>query len=173
MKILVTCFSQTGNTQQVAEAIYKEVSRSDDAQMSNIEDINAEKMGDYDLVFLGTPIHAGGLAQQTKSLLDSIQTNPPFKLAAFITHASSAYEQQGFEQGIRQFADVTKDKNIDYLGYFDCQGRLTPDLHDMVQQMQKVSDEEWAKKMAECDRHPNSEDEENAKAFARELIVKA
>ena len=173
MKILVACFSQTGNTRQIADAIYQEAALSNDAEMVNIEDISADKLSAYDLVFIGSPIHAGGLAQQVQSLLASIPANPTFKMAAFFTHASFAYEKQGFEQGVQQFVDVSKEKDIEYLGYFDCQGRLTPELHDMVQQAQKVPDEEWAKRMAECDKHPSSGDEQMAKVFVREFIAKA
>ena len=173
MKILVAYFSQTGNTRQIAEAIYREASLSNEAKLANIDDIGGDDLTAYDLVFLGSPIHAGGLAEQVKTLMASMPVNPSFKMAAFITHASSAYEKQGFEDGVQQFVDICNDKKIDYLGFFDCQGRLTPELHDMVKQMQKVSDDEWERKMIECDKHPNSEDEQMAREFAKEFITKS
>ena len=105
--------------------------------------------------------------------MESLPKDPSFKIAAFITHASFAYEKEGFEQGVQQFIDISKDKNIEYLGCYDCQGRLSPALHDMVKQAQNVSDEEWAKRMAECDKHPNAEDEQSARDFANEMIAKA
>jgi hypothetical protein len=42
--------------------------------------------------------------------------------------------------------EEVRKKAIAYSGYYDCQGRLAPELHDMVQKAQKASDEEWAKK---------------------------
>lgn len=173
MKVLVAYFSQTGNTQQIAEAICQEAGRSNEAELAKIEDLNADSFSAYDLVFVGSPIHAGGLAAQVKDLLEALPENPSFKIAAFITHASFAYEKEGFEQGVQQLSDINKDKNIEYFGCFDCQGRLTPALHDMVKEAQNVSDEEWAKRMAECDKHPNAEDEQSAKEFAKEMITKA
>ena len=56
------------------------------------------------------------------------------------------------------------------MGCYDCQGRLAPELHNMVQQAQNVSDEEWAKKMAECDQHPSEEDEKKAREFVRKIL---
>ena len=173
MKILVAYFSQTGNTQQIAEVICQEAARSNEAELLKIEDTHADKFTAFDLVFVGSPIHAGGLAAQVKDVLASLPENPSFKIAAFITHASFAYEQQGFEQGVQQLFDVSKDKNIDYLGCYDCQGRLQPALHDMVKQAQNASDEEWAKRMDECDKHPNAEDEQLARDFTNAMIAEA
>ena len=42
----------------------------------------------------------------------------------------------------------------------------------MVQQAHGASDEEWAKRMEEVEKHPDAEDEKNAKAFARDMIGK-
>jgi flavodoxin I len=171
MKILVAYFSQTENTRKIAEAIFQEAAQSNEAELSTIEDIGADGFAAYDLVFVGSPIHAGGLAAPVKDVLESIPEDPSFKIAAFITHASFAYEKQGFDQGVQQLFDISKDKNIDYLGCYDCQGRLSPALHDMVKQAQNVSDEEWTKRMAECDKHPNAEDEQLARDFTNAMIA--
>ena len=173
MKVLVAYFSQSGNTQQIAEAICQEAAKLNEAELTRIEDTRADSLTAYDLVFVGSPIHAGGLAAQAKDLLEALPENPSFGIAAFITHASFAYEKEGFEQGVQQLSAITKNKGIAYLGCYDCQGRLTPALHDMVKQAQNVSDEEWAKRMAECDEHPNAEDEQSARDFAVEMITKA
>ena len=171
MKILVAYFSQTGNTQQIAEAIFQEVTRSNEAELKKLEDTDADTFVAYDLVFVGSPIHAGGLSAQVKDLLESFPKDSSFKVASFVTHASFAYEKQGFEQGVQQLFDICKDKNIEYLGCYDCQGRLSPALHDMIKQAQNMSDEEWAERMADCDKHPNAEDEQLAKDFANSMIA--
>jgi flavodoxin len=173
MKILITCSSLTGNTYKIAEAIQQELGRANETDLIAVDKVDADNLKDYDLVFLGSPIHAGGLAAPVKDLLGALPDKPGFKLAAFVTHASSAYSRQGFESGIQQFEDISKEKEIVYFGCYDCQGRLTPELHDSVQQAQKASDEEWAEKMAECDKHPDAEDIKKAKDFAGQILVLA
>lgn len=173
MRVLVTCFSQTGNTRQITEAIHQELVKSNQTDFMAVEQIDIERVHDYGLLFIGSPIHAGGLAAQIKDFLGNLPYKPGFKLAAFITHASSAYSRHGFESGIKQVEELCQKKEITYLGCFDCQGRLTPELHDAVQKAQNISDDEWAEKMAECDKHPNAEDEEDAKNFAREMLIRA
>lgn len=173
MKILVIYFSLTGNTRKIAEAIRSEVARSNDVHLTSLETVDPERLNAFDLVFIGAPIHARGIAAPARNVLDSFPDHPDFKLAAFITHASSAYSRQGFESGLRQVADICNKKKIACLGCFDCQGRLAPELHDMVQQAQNIPDREWAEKMAECDKHPNAGDEEKAREFARTILSQA
>ena len=49
---------------------------------------------------------------------------------------------------------------------FDCQGKLAPELHDFVKQNLGVSDEEFARIMAETDPHPDDADLKAAAEFA-------
>jgi hypothetical protein len=42
----------------------------------------------------------------------------------------------------------------------------------MVQKSQGHSDEDWAKRMAETDKHPDAEDEKSAREFAKEVMAK-
>lgn len=173
MKILVTCFSLTGNTRKIAEAIRSELTGPNDVHLTSIDKVDPNRLNAFELVFFGAPIHAGGIAAPAKKLLESFPENPDFKFAAFVTHASSAYNRQGFDSGVRQIETLCEKKRIVYLGCFDCQGRLTPELHDMVQKAQTIPDNEWAEKMAECDKHPDAGDEEKARAFARTILSQA
>jgi flavodoxin len=172
MKVLITCFSQTGNTQQLAEVIHELVSESNEVDLKKVEETTADQFDGYDLVFVGSPIHAGGLAGPVKELLEALPENPSFKLAAFITHASFAYESAGFDKGIQSLDDITKGKGITYLGSYDCQGRLSDELKPIVKQSRNVPDEEWDKRMAEVDQHPNDEDLQKAMDFAKDILAK-
>jgi len=42
----------------------------------------------------------------------------------------------------------------------------------MVQEAQGLSDEEWAKRMAETDKHSDAENEKSAREFVRKVIAK-
>ena len=52
MKVLVTYFSQSGNTEKIANAIYEEASRANEAELKKLEDITPEGVAGYDFVFL-------------------------------------------------------------------------------------------------------------------------
>jgi flavodoxin I len=173
MKVLITYFSQTGNTEQVAKAIYEEASQSNEASLIKVEDIKAESLNDYDLVFIGSPIHAGGLAGPVNEFLQALPTKARFKIAGFATHASAAYEKENFEKGMASFEAISKERNIAYVGSFECQGRLVPALHEMVKKSRGVSDEEWDAMMAETDKHPGADDEAKAREFAKRALAEA
>jgi flavodoxin len=173
MRILVTYFSQTGNTRQIAVAIHTEMAKQHDCELIALEQILPEDLKKYNMIVVGSPIHAGGLAAQVKAFLDSLPDDPGFAMAAFITHAASVYDTAGFDKGVKAFETAADQKRIQFKGLFSCQGRLTPELHDFVKASKKLSDGEWEKRKAEFNRHPNAEDEERAAVFARTIIEEA
>jgi flavodoxin len=172
VKILIAYFSQTGNTEQIARAVQKELSGDHQVDLEKIEEIDAAGLAGYELVFVGTPIHAGGLSAPVKTLLENLPSSPGFGLAGLVTHASDLYAKENYEKGLESLASTAEGKGIRYLGCFDCQGRLAPTIQPMVQEARGLSDEEWAKRMAETDKHPDAEDEKSAREFAREAVAK-
>ena len=172
MKILIAYFSQTSNTEQIARAVHQELSGDHQVDLEKIEEIDAAGLAGYELVFVGTPIHAGGLSGPVKTLLENLPSLPTLAFAGLVTHASDVYSKENYEKGLESLASTAEGKSIRYLGCFDCQGRLAPAIQPMVQKSQGLSDEEWAKRMAETDKHPDAEDEKGAQAFAREVMAK-
>lgn len=172
MKILVTYFSQTGNTEKIAKVILDEASRAHEAALKKIEEVDVQGLGAYDLVFAGGPIHGGGLAAPLKELLDKLPSKPTFTLAAFITHAAEAYQRDNFAKGVQYITDIARNKGIAYRGCFDCTGKLDPALWPMVQKMQKLSDEDWKARMDRIGPHPDGDDEKNARAFVGTVLAK-
>jgi flavodoxin len=170
MKILVVYMTLTGNTEKIAQAIFNEVSASHDAQLKKIDQVPPETMDEYDLVIVGAPIHAGGLAADAQKFLASLSASTSRRLMGFMTHASPAYEKEGFAKGLGQFEEVCGEKKIEYYGCFDCRGRLDPNIQPAVQKARNIPDDEWAERMAKTDRHPSAEDEENARAFVRDVL---
>jgi flavodoxin len=173
MKVLVTYLSQTGNTEQIAKAICEEASTSNEAELKKVEDISAADLAAYDVVFVGSPIHGNGLAGPVGELMQALPEGASFKLAGFVTHASLAYEKEGFDKGMQSLEDISKSKNIAYLGAFDCEGSMAEMLRPMVKEARGLSDEEWDKRMAELDQHPGSDDEQKAKDFAKDVLSNA
>ena len=171
MKVLVTYFSQTGNTEKIAKAICEEASQNNQAELKKLEDISAADLAGYDFIFIGSPLHASNLAAPVKDFLSAIQAGSGQKMAGFITHFAPAYPDQAMDKFTEPIVSVCQKAGIEYKGCFDCQGFLTEALHEMVKEKQNFSDEQWEGMVKQMTGRPNEEDVTKAKAFAREALV--
>ncbi|MFX1457705.1 MAG: flavodoxin family protein [Promethearchaeota archaeon] len=169
MKILITYFSQTGNTEKVAQSIY-EGCRGEEAEIKPIKEVNPTTLSDYDIVFLGSGIYA---SRVNISLVDLIKAAPslPPKFVFFNTHASKDAYQDGFR--------VVKEKigeNSVIIAEFDCSG----DNIGIPENIRKTMLERLPlEKRKEAEEHqrwlkgrPNAEDLDKAKKFAQTLLKK-
>jgi flavodoxin I len=165
MKILITHFSQTGNTAKVARAIHEAVSsRGHEGDLREIGEVTAESLNEYDLVYLGSACHDTDLAKPVKRLLEEIGGLPPFKLAGFATHAGNC---------IRTFHRVSEEKQIAFLGYFHCQGAPSPPIETFIHNTILTDDGQWETYIGEVREHPNKEDLQEAREFARQVLQSA
>jgi len=171
MKVLVTYFSQTGNTEKIARAICEEASQANEAELKKLEDVSNDDLSGYDFIFIGSPIHAGNLAGPIKEFLGGVQANPGQKMAGFITHFAPAYPEQAMDKFTEPITTACQEKGIEYMGSFDCQGELTESLHEMVKKGRNLSDEEWEGMVKQMTGRPNDEDVAKARRFAREVLV--
>ncbi len=172
MKILITYLSQTGNTEKVAKAIYEEASPGHEVETKKLEEVSAENFSGYDLLFIGSPIHAGNLAAASKDFLIRLQVPSGKKMAGFLTHAGPAYPEQIMSKFIEPFKTACEKNGLEYLGCFSCQGFLNPAIHEMVKKGQNLTDEQWAERVKEMTGHPDAEDLNKARAFAKEVLAK-
>ncbi len=170
MKVLVTYFSQSGNTEKIAKAIYEEAALANKAELKKLEDITPGDVAGYDFIFLGAPLHSGNLAAPAKECLGVIQASSGQKMAGFITHMAPAYPEQAMDGFIEPIKAACKEKGIEYKGCFDCQGFLTESLHGMVQKKMNLTDDQWADMVKQMTGRPNKEDEGKAKAFAKKVL---
>lgn len=171
MKILVTYFSQTGNTEKMASVIYKEASLKNDAVLTKYNDVDIESLHEYDLIFIGAPVHAGSIAKEVKEFLVKLPSLPGKSLAGFITHAETAYPQKDLDQMAVPFVQASSNTGMEYKGCFGCQGYLADFMHEAVQKMKEVSDEEWAEMKKIMTSHPNFDDEAAAMAYANSVLT--
>ena len=170
MKVLVSYFSQSGNTEKIAKGIWEEVSQANEAALTKLEDVGAEEFAGYDFIFIGSPLHSANLAAPVKEFLTNIQAGASQRMASFITHFAAAYPNQDMDGFTEPIQAVCKEKKIEYKGCFDCQGALTESLHEAVKKKLNLSDEAWEDMLRQMAGHPNEEDVAKAKAFAREVL---
>jgi flavodoxin len=172
LKVLVTYYTLSGNTEKIAKAIYAEVLKNNEADLKKIDEVNAAAFNKYDLIFVGTPAHAGDLAAPVKEIMNSLPNSPKYKLAGFYTHMSEIWQDQG-HKGVRvAFERISKGKGIDYKGTYNCMGYPDPNVAKMVQEAQKIPDDKFNKYMEEAKKHPSPEDEQNAMKFAKKILSK-
>jgi flavodoxin I len=171
MKVLVAYYSETGNTEKVAKAIYEEVSREHDAHLMRVDEVQVNMLNDYDVVFLGSACHSADLSTPTKRILEGIPHSPKFKLAGFFTHATSS---EGFTRWASKcsssFESASKEKKIDFKGYYNCQGAPSPPVQEFIKKEAVTSTDEYEKYIKEVMKHPTSEDLQKAKKFTREIL---
>ncbi|MBN2079027.1 MAG: flavodoxin domain-containing protein [Spirochaetes bacterium] len=171
MKILIAYLSQTGNTEKIARAIHREASKDHDAVLHSMGVEPSIDASGYDVIFVGSPCHAGALSAGAKNFLESIKEGTTSRLAGFITHASSAYQRDDYIHSMLFFEHFCKKNGIPYAGCYECRGFLAPALHDMVKKSKKISDAEWKTIVEEMTGHPDAEDEEAAQDFARSVLA--
>ena len=170
MKILVSYFSQSGNTEKIAKGIWEEASQTNEADLKKLEDVSAEDFAGYDFIFLGSPLHSANLAAPVKEFLTKIKAGSNQKMAGFITHFAPAYPNQDMNQFTEPMQTVCKEKKIEYKGCFACQGALTKSLHDAVQKKLNLSDEAWGDMVKQMTGSPKEEDVAKARTFAKEVL---
>lgn len=182
MKVLVSYFSQTGNTERVAKAICKAVqSQGHEVDLSPVSEIAADSLDGYDLVFLGSACHSADLAQPVKQLLAGIPSSPTYKLAGFVTHSTMMPEGGERERELHErwaskcvvsLNQASEEKGIDFLGYFGCQGAPSPPIETFIHNTIVTDDDEWKVYINEVKKHPTQEDLEKVKEFALGVLSK-
>ena len=181
MKSLVTYFTQTNNTKMIADAIFEVLSANGEASIDTVRRIDLGSLDDYDLLFVGAPCHDSDLAPPVKGFLEKLPDSPKFKLVGFFTHSTNMPDDTERNQElygqwagrcIPTFENACKDKNIELLGYFHCQGKASEPIEGFIRQEIITDDDEWAEYLPNLRKHPDLNDIENAKKFTQEIIGK-
>ncbi|MGY5858580.1 MAG: flavodoxin family protein [Candidatus Thorarchaeota archaeon] len=177
----MTYFTQTNNTKMIADAIFEVVSANGEAKIDTVRRVDLEALDDYDIIFVGAPCHDSDLAPPVKGFLEKLPDTPKFKLAGFFTHSTNMPDDTERNQElwskwahlcIPTFENACKDKNIEFLGYFNCQGKASEPIEGFIRQQIITDDDEWAVYLPELRKHPNSDDIEDAKKFVLKIIDK-
>ncbi|MFX1342752.1 MAG: flavodoxin family protein [Promethearchaeota archaeon] len=181
MKILIAYYSETGNTAQVAQAMYEVVAGDHDVVLMPVVEVVVDRLGGFELVVLGAAVHDSDVAKPLKRLLAALPMNPGFKLAGFATHAvyvpdGSAHKDELYMRWAGKcrpsFEDTCQEKGIPFLGFFHCQGAASKPIEVFIHREIITLEEEWNAYLPELRRHPSPEDLQNAKDFTLQIIGK-
>ncbi|MEA3325920.1 MAG: flavodoxin domain-containing protein [Chloroflexota bacterium] len=73
MKILITYFTQSNNTKEIAGSILEELeAQNHEVDIERIENVKPEFLSNYDLVFIGSACHHANVAAPVKVLLKAL-----------------------------------------------------------------------------------------------------
>ena len=179
MKILVTYYSVSGQTEKVAKAIFEAVKEQHEAQFIKLKDTENMNLEEFDLVFAGTPCHNSDLAIPYQKFLKNIPFQSKFKLAGFLTHAclppeSSEKNKKMFERWVGKcelsFKQLTKERKISFLGFFRCMGAASPPIEMFIHSQIIIDEAEWEEYLPDLRTRPNTIDLDNARQFALNIL---
>ena len=156
LKTLVTYISQTGNTKKVAEAIF-EVCEGEKALIPLDESPGSE---DYSLLFVGFPVHSHSIPFRTEDFLKKIPSAR--KIALFCTHG--ALTGSHLSREALEYA-VTVASKTRVLGTFSCRGKVSAAALEVLSKSPEHT--AWAEMAVSARTHPDENDLEDARAFAR------
>lgn len=163
MKVLVTYYSETGNTEKLARAIYEgiEIAEKDFLPINE-----AKNFEDYDLIFCGFPVHASSVPGKIEQILKSIPGGK--KLAIFATHGSLRGGQLATTAFEYSMSLASKAKII---GTFGCRGKVKTNLIEVL--LKKPEHKAWVEEAQSAVTHPDDADLADGKDFAEKMVRKA
>ena len=159
MKVLVAYYSQTGNTEKVARAIYDSLT----TQKEILPVAEVKNRNGYDLIFCGFPVQAHSVPGKMADFIKALPRGQ--KVAVFTTHGSlrgGPLPRQAFE-GATALAVSQK-----ILGKFGCRGKVDAKIIDAL--MKKPEHRAWAEEAMSAEGHPDAADLKDACLFAQEMI---
>ena len=163
-KILVTYYSRTGNTKQVAEAIFDAL--EGEKSIKPIQELADREIDAYSLVFSGFPVHSHSVPYAVEEFLKSIPEGK--KIAFFSTHGSltgSRLSREALENA------TVLSARAHILGTFSCRGRVSPQALDVL--MRSPEHRAWAEMAASAATNPDASDLADARGFAAWILTLA
>ena len=169
LKILITYFSNTGNTEKVANSM-KEGLTDHNVDVIPVKGVEPKTLKSYDIVFLGSGVYASRINKSVLTLIKKAIPDLPAKLVYFCTHMSLKLYQEPF----KRINNIAKEHNCEIIGKFDCVGENLGIPSDtqlgMLKKLPEDQKEKAINDMETTKGRPNEMDLENAKNFATSLI---
>jgi len=161
MKALVTYYSQTGNTEKIARAIYEAIHF--EKELFPIQDVT--NVQGYDIIFAGFPVQAHSVPAAFLPFFKKLPVGQP--IALFCTHGSlreGHLPKQAIEHAIGLASGVR------ILGTFCVRGKVNPKVIDSL--LNSVQNQAWAEEAQGACEHPDEADLADAKEFVKTILAK-
>ena len=160
MKFLIVYSSRTGNTRQVAEALY--AAAPDGSTISKVE--TAPAADGYDVIFVGYWMDRGTADEKSKAYLRTLTKK---KVVLFETMGASPASEHAYT-GFANAATCLSEGNT-IMGVLAIQGAVDPAL---IAAGSAHNTGEMEKTTEEAAKHPDAADLEKAKAYMEAFTAK-
>ena len=161
MKVLVTYYSLTGNTEKLARSIYEAIHV--EKELRPIQELKSVE--GYDVIFVGFPVHAHSVPAKALPFFKNLPEGQ--NIALFCTHGSlrgGRLPKQALEHAI----GISTRAKI--LGTFGVRGKVDVTLIEAL--IKQAEHRTWAEEAQGACGHPNESDLADGKTFAREILAK-
>jgi len=169
MKILITYFSNTGNTEKIAKSMQDGL-MDYDVDLIPAKDVDPTTLNSYNILFLGSGVYASRIDKSILSMIKKAVPELPAKFVYFCTHASLKLFQEPF----KRITGIIKEHNCEIVGEFDCVGEnLGIPLDTQLAMLERLPEDQREKAKKDREKikgRPNEMDLENAKNFAISLV---
>ncbi|MBU1338623.1 MAG: flavodoxin family protein [Acidobacteria bacterium] len=161
-KTLITYFSRTGNTRQIAEAIEAAVPGNKECRpLAEIESVEG-----YDLLFVGFPVQTHSIPHRVEQFLKTIPRGK--NIALFSTHGSLTGGRLSRE-ALEHAASLVSSARL--LGTFSCRGKVSQEALEVLSR--SPEHKAWSEMAGSARTHPDEHDSKEAAAFARWVLTLA
>jgi hypothetical protein len=163
MKALVTYYSQTGNTEKVARAIYEAIPIHVEKELLPVQDVKGTS--GYDIIFVGFPVHAHSVPAKLLPFFKNLSSGR--NIALFCTHGSlrgGHLPKQALEHAIG-LSDGTK-----IVGTFSVRGKVDEKIIESL--MKQAEHRAWAEEAQGAEEHPSEADLADGREFTRSVLAK-
>ena len=160
MKALVTYYSETGNTEKLARAIYEAIYI--EKELKPIQDV--KDTHGYDIIFYGFPVMAHSVPEKAQALIKKLPKGQ--KIVFFSTHGSRR-DGQLPKQALEHALGLSS--KIKVLGHFGCQGKVSAKLIESLRE--KPEHKAWVEEALTAEGHPDQHDLADAKNFTSQILA--
>jgi len=161
MKVLVTYYTQTGNTEKIARAISEAIPF--EKELLPVQDVKT--LEGYDIIFAGFPVQAHSVPAAFLPFFKKLPAGQ--NIAFFCTHGSRRgghLPKQAIEHAIGLASQMK------VLGTFCVRGKVNPQVIDSL--ANKMQHQAWAEEAAGASEHPTAADLADAQAFTTTILAK-
>jgi flavodoxin len=155
-RILVTYYSETGNTKKIAEAIFSALPEGTEIKPIDV----VGDVGEYSLVFIGFPVHAHSVPIRVEKFLRTLPGGK--KVALFSTHGSlegDSLSREAIESAVAAASQAR------IISTFTSRGKVSPKALEKL--AGTPEHEAWTSLAVSASTHPNEDDAAAARTFAR------
>lgn len=162
MKYAILYYSETGNTEKLAQAIYESI----DSDEKTIAEIDFDMdIPDADLYFIGFPVHRGSCSAKVIDCFEKIKSG---KIALFAT--CGLQPNLKYKNKIKSAVTIWLSGDVKCIGFFLCNGKTSEKGHEELLKYFSDYQEEVDAMLTQGNMRPDAQDISELREYVSETI---